>query len=58
MVPPSVTNTIFGRCELAVADDVYLRNGSGTNIGAQDLQYLSVFMFDIYFFLNNVIFQM
>ena len=53
-----MTNTIFGRCELAVADDVYLRNGSGTNIGAQDLQYLSVFMFDIYFFLNNVIYQM
>jgi hypothetical protein len=49
-----VTNTIFGRCELAVAD-VYLRNGSGSNIGAQDLQYLSVFMFDIDFFLNNVI---
>jgi hypothetical protein len=31
----SETNTIFGRWELAVADDVYIRNGSGTNIGAQ-----------------------
>ena len=31
----SVTNKIFGRWELAVADDVYIRNGSGTNIGAQ-----------------------
>jgi len=30
-----VTNTIFGRWELVVADDVYIRNGSGTNIGAQ-----------------------
>jgi hypothetical protein len=25
----SVTNTIFGRWELPVADDVYIRNGSG-----------------------------
>ena len=31
----SVTNTIFGRWKLAVADDIYIRNGSGTNIGAQ-----------------------
>ena len=31
----SVTNTIFGRWELAAADDVYIRNGSGTNIGGQ-----------------------
>jgi len=30
-----VTNTIFGRWELAVADDVYIRYGSGTNIDAQ-----------------------
>ena len=29
----SETDTIFGRWELAVADDVYIRNGSGTNIG-------------------------
>jgi hypothetical protein len=26
---------IFGRWELAVADDVYIRNGSRTNIGVQ-----------------------
>ena len=31
----SVTNTIFGRWELAVVDDAYIRNGSGTNIGMQ-----------------------
>ena len=31
----SRTNTIVGRWELAVADDVYINNGSGTNIGAQ-----------------------
>jgi hypothetical protein len=32
----SVTVTIiFGRWELAVADDVYIRNGRGTNIGEQ-----------------------
>jgi len=31
----SVTNTIFGRRELAVAVGVYIRNGSGTNIDAQ-----------------------
>ena len=31
----SVTNTLLGRWELAVADDVYIRNGSGTNTGAQ-----------------------
>ena len=30
----SVTDTIFGRWKLAVADDVYIRNGSGSNIGA------------------------
>jgi hypothetical protein len=30
----SVTNKIFGMWELAVAD-VYIRNGSGTNVGAQ-----------------------
>jgi hypothetical protein len=29
-----VTNKIFGMWELAVAD-VYIRNGSGTNVGAQ-----------------------
>ena len=28
-----MTNTIFGRWELPVADDVYIRNGSGNNIG-------------------------
>jgi hypothetical protein len=30
-----MTNTIFGRWELAVADDrdVYIRNGIGINIG-------------------------
>jgi hypothetical protein len=31
----SVTVTIFGRREFAVADDVYIRNGSRTNIGAR-----------------------
>jgi len=31
----SVTNTIFGKWELAVADYVYFKNGSRTNIGAQ-----------------------
>ena len=31
----SVTNILFGRWELAVTDNVYIRNGSGTNIGAQ-----------------------
>ena len=31
----SVTDTIFGRLEFAVVDFVYIRNGSGTNIGAQ-----------------------
>ena len=28
-------NTKLGRCELAVADNFYIRNGRGTNIGAQ-----------------------
>lgn len=27
--------TIFDRTELAVADDVYIRNGNGTYIGVQ-----------------------
>ena len=31
----SVTDTIFGRRELALADYAYIRNGNGTNIGAQ-----------------------
>ena len=31
----SVTVMIFGRWELAVADDVYIRNGSRPNIGVQ-----------------------
>ena len=31
----SVSDTIFGRRELAVADDVYIRNGSRSNVGAQ-----------------------
>jgi hypothetical protein len=31
----SVTDTIFGRWKLAVADDAYIRNRSGTNIGVQ-----------------------
>jgi len=31
----SVTNTIFGRRELVVADIVYIRNGSASNIGVQ-----------------------
>ena len=31
----SVMDTILGRWELTVADDVYIRNGSGTNIGVQ-----------------------
>jgi hypothetical protein len=30
-----VTNTIFGRWELAVADNVYIRNGSRSNISVQ-----------------------
>ena len=43
----SVTETIFVRWELVLTNDVYIRNGSGTNIGARlsrwtDLQYLSV----------------
>ena len=28
-------NTLFDMWELAVADDVYIRNGSGSNIGVQ-----------------------
>ena len=31
----SVTDTTFDRWELAVADDVYIRNRSGSNIGVQ-----------------------
>jgi hypothetical protein len=31
----SVTDTIFGRWEIAVADNVYSKNENGTNIGAQ-----------------------
>ena len=43
----SVTETIFVRWELVLTNDVYIRNGSGTNIGARlsrctDSQYLSV----------------
>ena len=33
----SETDTIFGRWELAVADDVYIKKGSRRNIGAQTL---------------------
>ena len=32
-----VTDTIFGRWELAVADDIYIRNGNGRNIDAQTI---------------------
>jgi hypothetical protein len=35
----SVTDTIFGRLELAVADNFYIKNESWSNT---DLQYLSV----------------
>jgi hypothetical protein len=31
----SVTVMVFGRWELAVADNVYIRNGSKSNIGVQ-----------------------
>ena len=31
----SVTDTIIGRWEIAVADKAYITNGSGSNIGAQ-----------------------
>ena len=31
----SVTNTIFGRWKFAVADNFYIRNGGGSNIGVQ-----------------------
>jgi hypothetical protein len=31
----SVTETIFVRWELVLTNDVYIRNGSGTNIGAR-----------------------
>jgi hypothetical protein len=31
----SVTHAICGRCEIAVADDVYIRNGSSNNIAVQ-----------------------
>jgi hypothetical protein len=31
----SVTHEIFGRCEIVVADDVYIRNRSSNNIAAQ-----------------------
>jgi hypothetical protein len=34
----SVTDTIFGWWELAVTDDVCIRNWSGTNIGSQTLK--------------------
>jgi len=35
-VKMSVMITIFGRWELAVADNVYIKNGSRTNIGVQN----------------------
>jgi hypothetical protein len=48
----SVTVTIiFGRWELAVADDVYIRNGSGTNIGEQTYNTL-------YFETNDISLQL
>jgi hypothetical protein len=31
----SVTHAIFGRCEIVVTDDVYIRNRSSNNIAAQ-----------------------
>ena len=31
----SVTHGICGRCEIAVTNDVYIRNGSSNNIAAQ-----------------------
>ena len=31
----SVTDTIFGKCELNVADDAYIRNGSGSKYWSQ-----------------------
>jgi len=34
-VEMSVTDTIFGRWKLSVADGVYIRSGRGTNIGSQ-----------------------
>ena len=39
----TVRYTIFGRWMLAVADDFYIRNGSGSNIGAQTSYILNVF---------------
>jgi hypothetical protein len=39
----SVTNKIFGMWELAVAD-VYIRNGSGTNVGAQTLVRIQFYL--------------
>jgi hypothetical protein len=37
-----VTNTIFGRWELAVADNVYIRYGNGSNIGSQTFKVLTI----------------
>jgi hypothetical protein len=37
-----VKNTIFDRWELAVADNVYIGNGSGCNIGVQTYQYYCI----------------
>ena len=39
--------TIFGWWELVVADDVYIRNGRGNNIGAQTYntyQYIYIYI--------------
>ena len=39
-----MTNTIFGRWKLAVASDVFIRNGRGTNIGVHTYNsYQSVY---------------
>ena len=38
----SVTVMVFGRWELAVADNVYIRNGSKSNIGVQTFKVYSL----------------
>jgi hypothetical protein len=54
----SVTDTIFGRWELAVADDVNIRNGSRNNIGAQTYNtYNQYNIYNLYFDIHVVFFK-
>ena len=54
----SVTDTIFSRWELTVADNVYIRNRSRTTMGGQNYNTLYASFVDVFLCVKNQIFSL